>query len=474
MPGPSVGRPSGGRPGLAGGGEAVTAGTTAPRPIAEVGELSAPAATPLVLRGVRPYGEGPRIDVRVEGGVISELGLSVDEGGADVAELPGMVLLPGLVDLHVHLREPGPGDAETIDSGSLAAARGGFSAVFAMANTEPATDTPEVAEAVWRRGQEAGLVDVHPVGAITKGLGGEELTDFQALRDGAARVRMLSDDGRCVGDPALMRAAVERAGKLGMLIAQHCEEARLTVGASAHEGEAAARLGLKGWPRAAEEAIVARDALLNRDYGGRLHICHASTAGTVELLRWAKAQGIPVTAEATPHHLSLTDARLEPDNGLFRVNPPLREESDRLALREALVDGTVDVVATDHAPHAARDKCCSFDAARPGMLGLETSLAIVHREFVATGLADWRFVARVMSERPAEIAGLPGHGRPIAVGEPANLAVVDPDSPWVASGEAMASIGDNTPFEGERYQARVALTVLRGRVTHRLDTDKDS
>ena len=239
----------------------------------------------------------------------------------------------------------------------------------------------------------------------------------------------------------------------------------MTEGASAHEGENASRLGLRGWPRVAEESIVVRDAILARDYGNRVHICHASTEGTIELLRWAKNQGIPITAEVTPHHLILTDERLETYDGVNRVNPPLREERDALALREALLDGTIDVVATDHAPHGSEDKCCEFENAKPGMLGLETSLSIIVETFVATGLADWRFVARVMSERPAEITRLPGHGRPIAVGEPANLTIVDPGMNWTAHGEEFASKASNTPYEGMEFGAKVTHTVLRGRVT---------
>ena len=420
----------------------------------------------IALTNVRPYGE-EQVTILIRDGLIAELGPDVDIEGADRRiDAGGQVLLPGLVDMHVHLREPGREDTETIATGSDAAARGGFTAVFTMANTTPVIDQPFLAEAVWEKGQTHGTCDVYPVGSITQGLGGEQLTEIGLMsRSG---VRMFSDDGKCVVDPQLMRRAIEYARAHNVVLAQHAEDHRMTEGACAHEGEMAARLGLRGWPRVAEESIVARDVIMTRDYGGRLHICHASTEGTVELLRWAKERGIAVTAEVTPHHLLLTDARLESYDGVYRVNPPLREDRDALALRDALLDGTVDVVATDHAPHGSEDKCVEFEHAKPGMLGLETSLAVVSQVFVESGLADWRFVARVMSERPAEILGLADQGRPIAVGEPANLTLVNPDASWIAQGEAMASKASNTPYEGMRFATRVTLTMLRGKVTHQL------
>lgn len=429
------------------------------------GPLAAPAAGKLLLCNVRPYGEGEAVNVLIEDGVITDLDAAGDTPVDEQVDGNGGVLLPGLVDMHVHLREPGREDTETIATGSAAAAKGGFTAVFTMANTSPVMDQPVIAEGVWLKGQNTNLCDVHPVGSITKGLAGKELTEFGMMAASEAKVRMFSDDGKCVADPLLMRRAIEYARGMDVLLAQHCEEPRLTEGAVAHEGEMAARLGLRGWPRAAEESIVARDALLARDYGNRIHICHASTEGTVELLKWAKGQGIPMSAEVTPHHLILTDERLATYDGVNRVNPPLREERDTLALRQALLDGVIDVVATDHAPHGSEDKCVEFEHAKPGMLGLETSLAIIADTFVKSGLADWRWVARVMSERPAEITRLPGHGRPIAVGEPANLCVVDPGQTWTASGAEMASKAENTPYEGMEFSAKVSTTILRGRVT---------
>lgn len=420
----------------------------------------------VLLRGVLVYGEGEPTDVLVRDGLIAEIGTNLNTDGETI-DLEGQVLLPGLVDMHVHMREPGREDTETIATGSAAAAQGGFTAVFTMANTAPVTDNPSIAETVWFKGQNTNLCDVHPVGSISRGLEGKELTEFGMMADSDAKVRMFSDDGKCVDDPRLMRRAIEYAKGMDVLLAQHCEEPRLTEGAVAHEGDNAARLGLRGWPRVAEESIVARDAIMARDYGGRLHICHASTEGTVELLRWAKAQDIPLTAEVTPHHLILTDERLETYDGVNRVNPPLRESRDVAALRQALIDGVVDCVATDHAPHGSEEKCCEFDKARPGMLGLETSLALIAQIFVLDGDQDWRFVARVLSESPAAITKLPGHGRPIAVGEPANLCVVDTNAQWVAHGEDMASKSRNTPYEGMDMPVKISTTLLRGKVTCR-------
>lgn len=423
---------------------------------------------PVLIKGVRLYGEGDQMDVLVADGQIVEIGAALSApDGADVIDAVGQTLLPGLVDLHTHLREPGREYAENIETGSAAAALGGYTAVFAMANTDPVADSTVVTDHVWQRGQQVGLVDVHPVGAVTVGLGGHQLTEMGLMAAGIAGVRLFSDDGVCVHDPLVMRRALEYAAGLGVLIAQHAEEPRLTVDAVAHEGPTAARLGLAGWPRAAEESIVARDALLARDAGARVHICHASTAGTVEILKWAKQQGISITAEVTPHHLMLDDSRLSSYDGRNRVNPPLREESDVQALRRALADGVIDCVATDHAPHAEHEKCCEFSVARPGMLGLQTALSVVVSTMVGPGLLDWRGVARVMSENPARIVGLDDQGRPLEVGEPANLTVVDPDGTWTVRGAALASRSANTPYEAMTLPATVTATLLRGRITAR-------
>ena len=420
----------------------------------------------LLIRGARPYGEGEPVDVLVSDGVVTEIGPNLSGPGESI-DAGGLVLLPGFVDLHTHLREPGGEESETVETGSSAAALGGYTAVFAMPNTDPVADSAVVVDHVHRRGAEVGLVDVHPVGAVTVGLGGERMAELGTMAASRARVRMFSDDGRCVSDPVLMRRALEYASSLDAVIAQHAEDHRLTAGAQAHEGAVAARLGLAGWPATAEETIVARDCALAREAGARLHVCHVSAAQTVAVLRAAKAAGVRVSAEVTPHHLLLTDAALTGYDPVHKVNPPLRTGDDTAAMRAALAEGVIDVVATDRAPHAAQYKDTEWDAARPGMLGLQTALSVVVRACVEPGLLDWRGVARVMAERPAEIGGLPDHGRPIAAGEPATFAVVDPDGLWTVRGAALASRASNTPYEGMRLPATVVATVLRGRITAR-------
>jgi dihydroorotase len=418
----------------------------------------------LFLRHVAPYGEDV-VDVLISAGVIVAIGPDLDPGSAQVIDGGGAVLLPGLVDLHTHLREPGREDAETVATGSEAAALGGFTAVFAMPNTDPAADTAGVVEQVWRLGHERGLVDVQPIGAVTVGRAGTHLAELGAMADSAAQVRVFSDDGACVADPVLMRRALEYVRAFDGVIAQHAEEPRLTVDAQMNEGIVSAELGLGGWPAAAEEAIIARDALLTGHVGSRLHVCHVSTAGSVEILRWAKGKGWRVTAEVTPHHLLLTDELARTYDPVYKVNPPLRTQDDVLALREGLADGTIDCVATDHAPHAAEDKESEWGAASPGMLGLQTALSVVIATMVEPGLLDWRGVADRLSVAPAAIGGLSGHGRPIAVGEPANLVLVDSNARWTVSAPALASKSRNTPFAGHTLPGRVVATLLRGRVT---------
>jgi dihydroorotase len=420
----------------------------------------------VLIRGARPYGEDAA-DILVKDGRIAAIGESLSVTGADVVEAAGLVALPGLVDLHTHLREPGREDAETVETGSRAAALGGYTAVHAMANTDPVADTAGVVEQVWRLGQQAGLVDVVPVGAVTVGLAGERLAELGAMADSAARVRVFSDDGHCVADPALMRRALEYVKALDGVVAQHAEEPRLTAGAQMHEGDRSARLGLTGWPAAAEEAIIARDVLLAGHVGARLHVCHVSTAGSVELLRWAKSRGIQVTAEVTPHHLLLTDECAESYDPVFKVNPPLRTAADVEALRAGLADGTIDAVATDHAPHAVEDKESEWAAARPGMLGLEQALSVVIETMVDTGLLDWAGVADRMSVRPAVIGrlsalGPASHGRPLAPGEPANLVLLDPTARAVVDPAGLASRSRNSPYAGRELPGRVVATFLRG------------
>ncbi|MFT4082269.1 MAG: dihydroorotase [Nocardioides sp.] len=429
----------------------------------------------LLIRGARPLGGEP-CDVYVEDGLIRSVDRVAGAGeragagrGASASEhvetvdAAGLVLLPGLVDLHTHLREPGREDAETVRTGSEAAAAGGYTAVLAMANTSPVTDTAEAALRVWQLGRDAGLVDVQPVGAVSKGLAGEELAEIGLMARSAAAVRVFSDDGRCVADPLLMRRALEYVKTYGGVISQHSQDPALAgPSACCHEGELSGRLGLPGWPGVAEEVIVARDVMLARHTGSRLHVAHVSTAGSVEVVRWAKAQGIAVSAEVAPHHLLLTTDLLAGYDPTYKVNPPLRPAEDVEALRAALADGTIDAVATDHAPHARQDKEHAFVDAAFGMLGLETALSVVAEVMVASGLLDWAGVARVMSTNPATIAGLDGHGRPIAVGEPANLTLVDPAAAFVVDRDDSLSLSRNNPWHGRSLTGRVIGTFLRG------------
>ncbi|MCO6005740.1 dihydroorotase [Actinoallomurus purpureus] len=417
-----------------------------------------------LIKGARILGGAPA-DILLRDGVVAEVGAGLTAPEATVVEADGLIALPGLVDLHTHLREPGREDAETVESGTRAAAAGGYTAVHAMANTEPVADTAGVVEQVWRLGREAGHCDVHPVGAVTRGLEGERLAELGAMADSAARVRVFSDDGHCVSDAVLMRRALEYVKAFDGVVAQHAQEPRLTEHAQMNEGEVSGRLGLAGWPAVAEEAIIARDCLLAAHVGSRLHVCHVSTAGSVEILRWAKSKGWQVTAEVTPHHLLLTDELAETYDPVYKVNPPLRTKADVEALREALADGTIDCVATDHAPHPAEAKETEWAPAAMGMIGLETALSVVHEAMVETGLLDWAGVADRMSARPARIGRLTGQGRPIEVGAPANLTLYDPAARTAVDPAAFVSKSRNTPFAGLELPGRVHATFLRGRPT---------
>ena len=404
-------------------------------------------------------------DILLSGGIITDMGDNVSAPAAQVLDAGGLIALPGLVDLHTHLREPGREDAETVQTGTAAAALGGFTAVHAMANTEPVADTAGVVEQVWRLGREAGHADVQPVGAVTVGLQGKQLAELGAMADSAARVRVFSDDGKCVADPLLMRRALEYVKAFGGVIAQHAQDPRLTEGAQLNEGEMSGRLGLAGWPAVAEEGIVARDCLLAAHVGSALHVCHVSTAGSVEIIRWAKSKGWPVTAEVTPHHLLLTDELAVGYDPVFKVNPPLRTKADVQALREALADGTIDCVATDHAPHPAEAKETEWAEAAWGMTGLETALRVVQLAMVETGLLDWAGVADRMSVRPARIGRLAGHGIPLGAGGPANITLYDPAAPAETVSAHGASKSRNTPFAGMALPGRVVATFLRGNPT---------
>jgi dihydroorotase len=420
----------------------------------------------VLITGASLLGER-RADVLVTDGQIEQIGSIRPPGGAQVIDADGLVLLPGLVDLHTHLREPGHEDAETIASGSAAAAIGGFTAVLAMANTDPVCDTAEVAERVLDLGRAAGLVDVHPVGAVSKALEGTELAELGLMARSRARVRVFSDDGRCVHDARLMRRALDYIKAFDGVISQHSQDPRLADGtACCHEGEISGRLGLPSWPAVAEEVIVARDVQLARHTGSRVHVAHVSTAESVDVIRWAKARGIAVTAEVTPHHLALGTELLVGYDPVYKVNPPLRPTEDQLALRAALAEGVIDAVATDHAPHARHDKEHAFPVAAFGMLGLETALGVVAETLVhGSGQLGWRGVAEVMSFAPARIARLTGQGRPIEVGEPANLALVDPAAQWSVDRDESASLSRNNPWHGRTLRGRVMVTMLRGRVT---------
>ncbi|BBA95985.1 putative dihydroorotase [Actinacidiphila reveromycinica] len=418
----------------------------------------------ILIRGARLLG-GEARDVLIDGETVAEVGTGLSAEGADVVQGADHVLLPGLVDLHTHLREPGREDSETVLTGTRAAAVGGYTAVHAMANTFPVADTAGVVEQVWRLGKESGYCDVQPVGAVTVGLEGRQLAELGAMADSAARVRVFSDDGKCVDDAVIMRRALEYVKAFGGVVAQHAQEPRLTEGAQMNEGTVSGELGLTGWPAVAEESIIARDVLLAAHVGSRVHICHLSTAGSVEIVRWAKSKGWDVTAEVTPHHLLLTDELVRSYDPVYKVNPPLRTEADVMALREALADGTIDCVATDHAPHPHEDKDCEWSAAAMGMVGLETALSVVQHTMVDTGLLDWAGVADRMSARPAAIGRLEGHGRPVAVGEPANLVLVDPAYRGTVNPADFASRSRNTPYEGRELPGRVIATFLRGRAT---------
>jgi len=407
------------------------------------------------------------VDLVIENDKIKKIGPanSLIEENAEVIDLSGLIILPGLVDLHTHLREPGREDAETIATGSAAAARGGFTAVHAMANTLPVADTAGVVEQVWNLGKNVGLVDVYPIGAVTVGLKGEKLAELSAMADSNARVRIFSDDGFCVSDPVLMRRALEYVKAFDGVIAQHAQDPRLTENAQMNESELSGKLGLIGWPAIAEEAIVARDVLLTEHVKSKLHICHASTAGTVEILRWAKDKKVNVTAEVTPHHLFLNQTSCESYNANFKVNPPLRTSKDVEELRKALAQGIIDVVATDHAPHPIEDKEGEWQSAAFGMTGLETALSVVATAMIETKLMNWADIARVMSERPAEIAQLADHGRPIAENEIANLCIVDPEMTWKVDAQDTHSLSTNNPFHEMTLKSKVVHTIFRGKFT---------
>jgi dihydroorotase len=405
---------------------------------------------------------GGRADVAIRDGHFVDPKDVVGKKGTVVVDASGLVALPGLVDLHTHLRQPGLEQAETILSGSQSAALGGFTAVHAMANTDPVADTPGITDAVARMGREAGYVTVRPVGAITKGLAGEELSAMAAMAAGSGAVRVFSDDGKCVHDSLVMRRALEQAKALGAVVAQHAQDPRLTIDSQMNEGALSSRLGLTGWPGVAEESIIARDVLLAEYVGARLHVCHLSTAGSVDVIRWAKKRGIAVTAEVTPHHLLLTEDLVAGFDPLFKVNPPLRTTEDTIALREALAEGIIDIVATDHAPHPSESKECAFGEAAFGMLGLEMALPVVIETLIKPGLMAWSDVARVLSSAPATIGSLAGYDAPLAIGSPAHLTLVDQSAMSLGP---RGSLSSNNPYPDNALPGRVMFTFHHGVAT---------
>jgi dihydroorotase len=416
----------------------------------------------IVVKGgtvVNPGAVAPA-DVAIVDGLVVEVGQGLD--GDDVLDATGCHVSSGFVDLHTHLREPGKEEAETIETGSRAAALGGYTAVVAMPNTDPAQDSVMVVEFVREQGRRAGLVDVHPAGCITVGRAGTALAPYASLA--AAGVRIFTDDGNGVQDPLLMRRALEYARDLGVTLAQHCEVSRLTEGAVMHEGSCCSAMGVPGWPALAEELMLHRDIELVRLTGAPMHFLHLSTAGSVELVRRAKADGLPVTAEVTPHHLALDHELLAGWDPVFKVNPPLRTRGDIEALKQGVADGTIDAVATDHAPHAAHAKELPLDQAPPGMLGLETALGVL----VTAVAPKPERLCELMSWNPARIAGIDDrHGRPVAPGEPANIAVWDPSEVWTVSRHELASRSTNTPYHGMELRGRNRHTIHDGRVVVR-------
>ncbi|WP_217132078.1 dihydroorotase [Leucobacter chinensis] len=413
----------------------------------------------------KSVGDAETVDILVDGGRIVRVGRAIESAEARVIDATGLIAMTGLVDLHTHLREPGFEQSETVLTGTRAAAAGGFTTVYAMANTMPVSDTAGVVEQVQALGQAAGYATVRPIGAVTAGLEGERLSEIGAMAQSRAGVTVFSDDGKCVHDSLLMRRALEYVKTFDGVIAQHAQDPRLTENAQMNEGELSSQLGLAGWPAVAEESIIARDVLLAEHIGARLHICHLSTAGSVEVVRWAKERGVNVTAEVTPHHLILTEDKAVSYDPIFKVNPPLRRDADVKALRRAVADGIIDIIATDHAPHPSETKECEWDSAAFGMVGLESALPIAMLTLIDEGTVSWQRLEQLLSHTPASIGKLEGHPASLDEGEVADLVLVDPSASSTFSVADLKGLSLNSPFLGMQLPGRVHTTIRHGYLT---------
>lgn len=413
----------------------------------------------MILNSVQ-LADGSIVDLAIENEIITAIGQGLGKG----EDCAGLIALPGLVDLHTHLRQPGFEASETIESGSKSAAAGGYVAVFAMANTNPVQDNVDVVEWVAARGEDVGLVHVQPIGAISKSILGKELSPISDLANSRAKVRVFSDDGNCLMDPALMRDALLEVKGFGGVIAQHAQNHDLTPGSQMNDGALSQELGLRGWPSIAEEEIIKRDVALALETDSRLHICHVTTAGAVEVVRWGKKKGAKITAEVTPHHLLLSEELVRSYNPVFKVNPPLRTKEDTLALRAALIDGTIDILATDHAPHSREKKECDWPSAAFGMVGLEAAASVLYEVLIVESGASWSDFARISSSKPAAIGGLNEFGQ-LSIGKPANICLFDPSIKRVATTQTQ-SLSINNPWESRELLGEVIRTIYRGKVTY--------